>query len=75
MSLLASLDGIIMDAADAHVSVLDDGLLRGDGVFEVIKIYEGRPFALEEHLERMTRSAESLRLPFDATELLSLIHI
>ena len=69
MNLLASLDGAIMDAADAHVSVLDDGLLRGDGVFEVIKVYEGRPFALEEHLERMTRSAESLRLPFDATEL------
>jgi branched-chain amino acid aminotransferase len=55
-----------MDAADAHVSVLDDGLLRGDGVFEVIRIYEGRPFALEQHLERMVRSAASLRLPFDA---------
>ncbi|MEA2190196.1 MAG: branched-chain amino acid aminotransferase [Solirubrobacteraceae bacterium] len=66
MNLLASLDGEIMDAADAHVSVLDDGLLRGDGVFEVIRIYEGRPFALERHLERMVRSAASLRLPFDA---------
>jgi branched-chain amino acid aminotransferase len=66
MNLLASLDGQIMDAADAHVSVLDDGLLRGDGVFEVIRIYEGRPFALDEHLERMVRSAASLRLPFDA---------
>ncbi len=55
-----------MDAADAHISVLDDGLLRGDGVFEVIRVYAGRAFALDEHLARMTRSAASLRLAFDA---------
>ncbi len=63
--MLAILDGSVMDAADAQVSVLDDGLLRGDGVFEVIRIYEGRPFGLDEHLERMVRSAASIRLPFD----------
>jgi branched-chain amino acid aminotransferase len=64
--MLSILDGTVMDAADAQISILDDGLLRGDGVFEVVKIIEGRPFALEEHLDRMTRSAASLRLPFDA---------
>src|SRR3954470_521926 len=63
--MLTILDGIVMDAADAHISVLDEGLLRGDGVFEVVRIYGGRPFGLEEHLERMVRSAASIRLPFD----------
>jgi branched-chain amino acid aminotransferase len=63
--MLASVDGEVMDAANARISVLDDGLLRGDGVFEVIRIYAGRPFALDEHLDRMGHSAASLRLPFD----------
>lgn len=69
--MLSILDGAIMDAADAHVSILDEGLLRGDGVFEVVRIYEGRPFALDEHLERMARSAQSIRLPFDADVVLT----
>jgi branched-chain amino acid aminotransferase len=59
------LDGTVMDAADAQVSILDEGLLRGDGVFEVVRAYAGRPFALDEHIERMARSAASIRLAFD----------
>ncbi len=66
---LAILDGDVMDVAQARISVTDDGLLRGDGVFEVVHLYEGRPFALEEHLERMARSAAALRLPFDIDAL------
>jgi len=62
---LAILDGAVMDAAQATISVTDEGLLRGDGVFEVIRLYGGRPYGLEEHLERMARSAATLRLPFD----------
>ena len=46
--------------------ITDDGLLRGDGVFEVVRLYGGVPYALDEHLERMTNSAANLRLPFDA---------
>jgi len=64
--MLSILDGDVMDSADARVSILDEGLLRGDGVFEVVRVYAGRPFGLEEHLERMVRSAASIRLPFDA---------
>jgi len=63
---LAILDGDVMDVAQAQIPVTDDGLLRGDGVFEVMRIYGGRPFAMDEHLERMARSAQTLRLPFDA---------
>ena len=61
----ATIDGVVMDAANATISILDEGLLRGDGVFEVIRVYAGRPFALDAHLERMARSAASLRLAFD----------
>jgi len=62
---LACLDGAVMPAADACIPATDDGLLRGDGVFEVLRLYGGRPYALEEHLERLDRSAANLRLPRD----------
>ena len=48
---LASLDGEIMLASRASVPATDEGLLRGDGVFEAIRIYDGQPFALEDHLD------------------------
>src|SRR5437763_2125684 len=62
---LASVDGSIMPAAEATIPATDEGLLRGDGVFEVIRVYDGRPFALEQHLRRLERSASNLRLPLD----------
>jgi branched-chain amino acid aminotransferase len=68
-ALLASVDGALGSAADATISVTDDGLLRGDGVFEVIRLYAGRPFALEDHYERLQRSTDGLRLEFDLTAL------
>jgi len=65
VELLASVDGVITAAAAAMIPVTDEGLLRGDGVFEVVHLYRGRPYGLEEHLERMARSAATLRLAFD----------
>jgi branched-chain amino acid aminotransferase len=62
---LASLDGEIMLASEAAIPATDEGLLRGDGVFEVIRLYDGRPYAFEAHMARMERSAASLRLPVD----------
>src|SRR5437763_15163511 len=62
---LASVDGRITLASEATISATDEGLLRGDGAFEVIRVYDGRPFALEEHLRRLERSASNLRLPLD----------
>ncbi|HET6449255.1 MAG TPA: aminotransferase class IV [Conexibacter sp.] len=59
---LACLDGTVMPAADAVVPATDEGLLRGDGAFEVMRLYAGRPYALEEHLARLARSAANLRL-------------
>jgi branched-chain amino acid aminotransferase len=62
---LASVDGAIMLASSATIPATDEGLLRGDGVFEVIRVYAGKPFAFDEHLARLERSASNLRLPVD----------
>ncbi len=62
---LASLDGQITPAFDARIEATDEGLLRGDGVFEVIRLYRGKPFALKEHLDRIERSASAIELPVD----------
>jgi len=62
---LASVDGALMLASEATIPATDEGLLRGDGVFEVIRLYDGQPFAFEEHLTRLERSAGNMRLPLD----------
>jgi branched-subunit amino acid aminotransferase/4-amino-4-deoxychorismate lyase len=49
--------------SDGAIPVTDSSVLRGDGCFEVIKSYSGRPFALEEHLDRLARSAKALDIP------------
>jgi branched-chain amino acid aminotransferase len=59
---LSCLDGTIQAASETYIPATDEGLLRGDGVFEVVRVYDGRPFALAEHLDRMERSAANLRL-------------
>jgi branched-chain amino acid aminotransferase len=58
-------DGRISPTDEALIPVRDDGLYRGDGVFEVIRLYAGRPFALGEHLDRLERSAAALELAVD----------
>jgi branched-chain amino acid aminotransferase len=60
--VIAYVDGEWTPAADARVSVLDHGLLYGDGIFEGIRVYGGRPFLLEEHLDRLEASARAIVL-------------
>jgi len=60
---IAWVDGVWHDdAASASVSVLDHGLLYGDGVFEGIRFYASTPFLLAEHLRRLRASARCLML-------------
>jgi branched-chain amino acid aminotransferase len=66
---LASVDGRISETADARIPVADDGLRRGDGVFEVIRLYRGHPFALADHLDRLERSGAAIELPIDRRAL------
>jgi branched-chain amino acid aminotransferase len=54
---------LLPDPTAPAVGVTDHGLTVGDGVFEAIKVVDGRPFALTRHLERLARSAEGLGLP------------
>jgi branched-chain amino acid aminotransferase len=65
LTALAVLDGTVMPADEATIGVTDLGLLRGDGVFEVVAVFDGKPFALEDHLRRMATSAQNLRLEID----------
>jgi branched-chain amino acid aminotransferase len=66
---LASVDGRVTPTAEAVVPMKDDGLYRGDGAFEVIRIYAGRLFALADHLDRLERSAAAIELEFDRAAL------
>jgi len=52
---LACLNGKVAPAAETTISVLDEGFLRGDGIFEALRIYAGRPFALADLLYRLER--------------------
>jgi|SRR5208283_3067296 len=56
------IDGQFYDKKDARISVFDHGLLYGDGVFEGIRIYNGKAFKLAEHIERLYQSAKAILL-------------
>ncbi|MBK5219017.1 MAG: aminotransferase class IV [Thermoleophilia bacterium] len=66
---LASVDGTVTATAEATIGLKDDGLYRGDGAFEVIRLYLGQPFALGEHVDRLSRSAAAIALEFDRAAL------
>jgi branched-chain amino acid aminotransferase len=61
----ACVDGRVVPLSEATISVTDEGLLRGDGVFEVMRLYDNVPFGRAAHLERMVVSARNLRLNLD----------
>jgi branched-chain amino acid aminotransferase len=67
--MLASVDGAIGPAEEARIPVTDEGLTRGDGGFEVMRLYGGRPFALDAHLRRLAHTCAGLRLEFDERAL------
>jgi len=56
------LDGRYVPSDEAKVSVFDHGLLYGDGVFEGIRVYNGRIFRLDQHLDRLFNSAKAIML-------------
>jgi branched-subunit amino acid aminotransferase/4-amino-4-deoxychorismate lyase len=62
------IDGQPVDPEAASISVFDWGLQRGDGLFEVVRSYGGKIFALEAHLDRLEAGAEKLQLPLPPRE-------
>ncbi len=72
-------NGHIVPEKEAKISVFDHGLLYGDGVFEGIRVYHGKVFKLDEHIERLYHSAHTVMIPIPYTkeqlkeEMLSLL--
>lgn len=57
------INGDVMPLAEASIGVEDRGFQFADGVYEVVRIYNGRPFTMREHLERLERSAAGIEMP------------
>src|SRR5215470_14690280 len=62
MEPLANINGEQMPLSEAKVSALDRGFLFGDAVYEVLRVYQGRPWLLEDHFRRLARSLEAIRI-------------
>lgn len=62
------LNGEFMPLEAARIPVLDRGFIFGDGVYEVIPVYSRHPFRLAEHLKRLQRSLDGIRLPNPLTD-------
>jgi branched-chain amino acid aminotransferase len=75
MALKIFLGGKLVDEADAKVSVFDHGLLYGDGVFEGIRVYGGRVFLHQQHIDRLYESAKAIRLtiPMAPAEMIAAV--
>lgn len=67
MEGLVYLDGQILPAEDAKISVLDLSILRGYGVFDFLRTYQGYPFRLWDHLKRFEASAKQIDIPLPLT--------
>jgi branched-chain amino acid aminotransferase len=69
------INGKLYDKADAKISVYDHGLLYGDGVFEGIRIYGGKVFRLQEHVDRLYDSARSiwLEIPMPREQMIAAV--
>ena len=55
-----SINGTLLPAEDARVSVFDAGFMQGIGLFETMRAYEGRIFRLRQHIDRLVNSALTL---------------
>ena len=62
-AILACLNGVIQPAAEARVSVLDRGFLFGDGIYEMVRLSNGRLHAIDRHWRRLDRSLKALEFP------------
>jgi aminodeoxychorismate lyase len=69
--MITFLNGQFVPEAQAVIPVNDRGFMYGDGLFETVRVVNGRPFRLAQHLERMTRGADFLKIkpPFAPKEL------
>src|SRR5438132_12092871 len=66
VSATVNVNGRVCDQEHAVISVFDHGFLYGEGVYETLRTYNGRPFLYDRHMRRLRRSAEmiTLEVPF-----------
>lgn len=57
------LNGEFVDADSARISVFDRGFLFGDAIYEVIRYFDGQPFAMDMHVHRLARAIDEVRIP------------
>lgn len=71
----ALLNGQIINRSEAKVDIEDRGYQFGDGVYEVIRVYNGKMFTVNEHLQRFVKSADSIgiTLPYTAKEIAEML--
>lgn len=76
MSSIYYLNGKFVTADQASLPLKDLGIVRGYGVFDYLRTYNGKPFHLEEHIQRLARSAEQiyLQLPKPPAEIFEIVH-
>ncbi|HEY4415017.1 MAG TPA: aminotransferase class IV, partial [Verrucomicrobiae bacterium] len=69
--MIVFLNGTFLPEAEAFVPVNDRGFLLGDGLFETMRVVNSRPFRMAQHMERLTRGLDFLRikLPYTPKEL------
>lgn len=65
MSERVYLNGALVDANAARISVTNPAFQHGVGLFETLRAYQGHPFRLDRHIERMRQSAHALNMPID----------
>jgi D-alanine transaminase len=63
MEPLANLNGAVLPLADVRIPALDRGFMFGDAVYEVLRIYRGKPWMFSEHWHRLARNIETIRIP------------
>lgn len=72
---VALIDGAQTPLADAKLALTDEGVARGDGAFETIGVWDGAPFRLDDHLDRLDKSLQALALETpDRERLMADIH-
>ena len=74
-SVLFNLNGTLVPRDKAVVNVFDSGFMLGDGVWEGLRVHQGRIAFLKDHLDRLWEGAAALHINIGITQDLSLIHI
>lgn len=68
MAAVVNVNGRVSGEKDAAISVFDHGFLYGEGVYETMRTYNGRPFLFDRHLRRLRKSAAMIQLAVPLTD-------